>query len=122
MCTCTNAKRCTYSCLLHLRNLQATKNMCTCRDGVLYFCLLYLCNRCRCDDVEDGTTDSETFCSGSVRIFCNGSVLIFKMRQKVNCYEQACSNFFFNRNEQVMLNQKSVKTILMLMNTFLYIG
>ena len=43
-CTCTNA------------------NMWTC------FCLLYLCNRCRCDHIEDGTTESETFCSGSIQI------------------------------------------------------
>ena len=38
-------------------------NMCAC------FCLLHLCDRCRCNHIEDGTTESETFWGGSVLIF-----------------------------------------------------
>ena len=48
--TCVHVHKCTNA------------NMCTC------FCLLHLCNRCRCDHIEYGTTESETFWGGSVLI------------------------------------------------------
>ena len=42
MCTCSDGVL--YFCLLQVCNLEVTKNICICTDGVIYFCFLYLCN------------------------------------------------------------------------------
>ena len=68
-CTCTNA------------------NMWTC------FCLLHLCNRCRCDHIEDGTTESETFCSGSILI----SKMLNSNGRKENVISRAAEISFWSQ-------------------------